>query len=143
MKIFSGSKGIMRILEVVIASIVLLAALSYFISPQITQSDWQTANIQTETQDALAALDKAGLLDKYVAERDGGGYDLYNKLSAMLPVQTDFSMNVVLINGSSYDLCCSFGQSCCKDIRNVKSYTKISYISTNYTVSVLVWRVFY
>lgn len=144
MKIFSGSKGIMRIIEVVIASIILLAAMTYFLSPRITPSDWSTAYLQTEAQDALTSLDKAGLLDNYTAEKNnGGGYRLYRNLSVMLPKQVDFAINVTFSDGSSYDMCCDFDEPCCRGTEQVRAYTRVSYLSKDYQISLLLWHVFY
>jgi hypothetical protein len=144
-----SNKGVVRIIEVVIAGIILLTAMTYFVSPRLAPSDWQTANLQIEVQDSLIVLEKSGLLDKYIAERgEGGGYRLYYKLSVMLPKQTDFAINVTFDDGSSSDLCCDYNEQCCRNIAQTKTYTTVSYLSrlnstSNYQISLKIWNVFY
>ncbi len=138
---FKSRKGIMRIIEVIIASIILLAATSYFLSPKIRVADWQATFMKAGIYDAIAAMDRSGMLDRHV--KNNMAESMYGNLSLALPLQTDFAIKVSLPSGDSYDMCCSYSPECCKDTSKIRSYIEVPYVSKDYTVSLLVWNIYY
>mgnify|MGYP001565566033 CR=1 FL=1 len=83
-------KGFIRILESVIASLILLSSLSYFFTAS-PHSSWDTALLQTDVQDALAAMDRSVLQDNIIANNKAG---MENGIRALLPDTVDFSTTI-------------------------------------------------
>ena len=86
-------KGFIKILEAVIASIIILASLTYFFSAPAKYKYWGETFSRIQTQDALASLYKSDLLTEYVQNNDVDG--LNNTLTAMLPESLDFSVEII------------------------------------------------
>lgn len=85
-------KGFVRVLEAIIASIILLASLSYFFIPQVRQSKWDDVVINTQALESLTALKRSGDLDIFVINNDVDGLDI--ALRRMIPPVVDFSVEV-------------------------------------------------
>ena len=87
-------KGFIRILEALMASIILIVSLFYFFGAFVRQSDWDSLAVNTQIRDSIASLDNNGELEAFIYNNDKVG--LYNKLKSMLPKNIDFS---TIING--------------------------------------------
>ena len=85
-------KGFIRILESIIASVILIASLAFFFGPFIRYTEWDTTLMQTEVKDSLVVLHKSGLLTQYVKDNDIAG--LNDKLTELLPKTIDFSIEI-------------------------------------------------
>jgi hypothetical protein len=85
-------KGFVRILEAVISSIILLAAVSYFFIIEPQYSEWDVALIQTRAEDAMASLDNAGILKTAVSRNDSDM--LYTNLSKIFPKSVNFITHI-------------------------------------------------
>lgn len=82
-------KGFIRILEAVIASVILLSAFYAFMSPIKARTEWNEAFLQNQAEDALASMYKSNLINDKIISNDM--ISLYNKIKNMVPAATDFS----------------------------------------------------
>ncbi|MBI5061469.1 MAG: hypothetical protein HZB67_04100 [Candidatus Aenigmarchaeota archaeon] len=135
------NKGIMRIIEVIIASIILLAAVSFFLPSGIKSSEWSSSFVQTRAYDALVAIDRNSMLDMYVDNNMSA--EMYNNLSQMLPLQVDFAIKISRADGSKYDMCCAYSEECCKNMSIVRNFIEIPYVAEGYKVNLLIWNIYY
>ncbi len=92
-------KGFIRILEAIIASLLLLALLAYFFEPVVKYSKWPDVSESIKAEDALVALYKSGKLADYVSyssigELENDKIALTNNLSKMLSKTIAFSVEV-------------------------------------------------
>ena len=92
MKMKNNKKGFIRILETIMASIILLTALSFFFSAESPQNDWTDTLIQVQSQDALAVMYRTGTLNTNIMASDVEG--MRNELKKLLPNNIDFSVEV-------------------------------------------------
>ena len=100
----SSSKGFIRILEAIIASLLLLASLAYFFEPVVKYSKWPDVSESIKTEDALVSLYKSGKLEDYVSYVNLNEVDcnlgcsdkiaLTDDLSKMLSKTIDFSVEI-------------------------------------------------
>ena len=84
-------KGIIKILEAIIASIILITTISFFITVERT-TRWDTALFQTKMQDTLSSLDRSGNLELYVKNYDKEGFE--NLIKNTTGRTTDFSLSI-------------------------------------------------
>lgn len=74
-------KGFMKMLEVILAAIIMLSSLSYFFSFQARDSEWQGVLLENSGKDVLASLDKLGSLRKFIETNnfteEGFGLEYY------------------------------------------------------------------
>ena len=85
-------KGFIRILEAIIASIILLTALSFFFKPQIISTGWDSILLKTTANDIVASLYFNGSMSKFVFENDDKGMNEY--FGNALPKTTGYSVSV-------------------------------------------------
>lgn len=85
-------KGFIRVLEAIIASIILIASVSYFFLPALHQSSWDDVVLSTRTKESLIAMEKSGKLASYVKNNDATS--LNNDLRKTLPPNIEFSLEV-------------------------------------------------
>jgi hypothetical protein len=84
-------KGFVKILEVVIAAVILIAAMNaFFIRPELERP--YISDLEKRTESALAVLDRVGGLETYLSENRPDLLDA--NLTEMLPVSVGFSVNV-------------------------------------------------
>jgi len=86
------SKGFIKILEAIIASIILLGSVSYFFSTYIKPSSWSDVMLEIQARDTLITLDKAGYLRKFIQENNFSGIENYTK--QMLPETVNFYFEI-------------------------------------------------
>lgn len=84
-------KGFVRILEAIIASLILIAVLPFFF-PKPAASEWTDVVLQTQAMDAVAALHKSGILEAYVKSNDASS--LNAEMNKLLPKTVDFSVEI-------------------------------------------------
>lgn len=97
-------KGFIRILESILASIILMGAMAYFFEPVVKYSDWSDTATSVEAGDALIVMGKNGKLDEYInyvnideVDCNKGCSDkvaLNGNLSELLPKTVAFSVEV-------------------------------------------------
>ena len=85
-------KGFIRILEAIIASIILIASLSYFFLPQSYQASWDDISSSVVVKDSIMAMEKSGKLAEYV--RTNAVAALNSDLKEMMPTNIEFSAEV-------------------------------------------------
>ena len=85
-------KGFIKTLEAIIASLIILASLTYFFSTPNRVSGWSNALLQTEVEDSLATLYKSGVLETLV--KDNNTIELNSRLKQMVPDIVDFSIEI-------------------------------------------------
>jgi len=98
-------KGFIRIIEAVIASIILLSSLTYFIHPYLTESGWDTVYLKMKIQDYLTSADINNSLSFYINENSSL---LYEQLASVLSGPIGFSVEIYgLPNDIIYISCLS------------------------------------
>ncbi|HLC67652.1 MAG TPA: hypothetical protein VJI12_02095 [archaeon] len=86
------TKGFARIFEAIIASIVIIASLTFFFALTPLESGWGSTSLQIISQDALQAAYLNGTIERYVQTDDK--QSLNNDIGQLLPGTVDFSINV-------------------------------------------------
>ncbi len=85
-------KGFAKIFEAIIASIIVLTALTFFFVPNPIQSGWDRAGLQVVAQDTLKALYINGVLARSV--KTDNRTEINVDMASMLPKTVDFSIEV-------------------------------------------------
>lgn len=87
-------KGFMKMLEVILAAIIMLSSLSYFFSFQARTSEWPGALLENSGKDVLASLDKSGNLRIFIETNnfteEGFGLEYY--IRKMVPRTVLYSL---------------------------------------------------
>ena len=83
-------KGFVRILESIVASIIILSSLSYFFVPATEDSGWDDTLLKLVSEDSLASLSKNEELNKTVMASDIESLNIV--LKPLLPDTVDFSV---------------------------------------------------
>lgn len=98
-------KGFIRVLEMILASIILLSSLSFFFSTYIKPSRWQEAELQLYGQDILKSLDEAGLLRRMIEEGNVSG--LEETIRKVLPESVGFLIEIEGLPKESITIACN------------------------------------
>lgn len=85
-------KGFVKILEAIIASIILLASLTFFFIPNVQKSGWDDVALNVLAHDALETAYLNGTISRFVKSDDTT--PLIDSISSMLPQTVDFSIEV-------------------------------------------------
>jgi len=113
-------KGIVKILEAIIASIILITTISFFITVERT-TRWDTALFQTKMQDTLSSLDRSGNLELYIKNYDKEG--LENLIRNTTGRTTGFSINIAGISDSEIVIACNCTNSEINDLKTILNIT--------------------
>ena len=113
-------KGIVKILEAIIASIILITTISFFINVERT-TRWDTALFQTKMQDTLSSLDRSGSLESYIKNYDKEGFE--NLIKNTTGRTTDFSISIDGIPDSEIVIACNCTNA---EINNLKTIINIT-----------------
>ena len=98
-------KGFVRILETIIAAIIILTALSFFLPITIKQSGWDSTIAAARAQDALNVGYRSGTIAPYVKNNDNA--NLRSFLETLFSKSTDFSVEINGIPNSIIYLGCA------------------------------------
>jgi hypothetical protein len=85
-------KGFVRILESIVASVILLSSVSFFFLPALEESKWDSTLLQTRTEDSLATLVKSGKMNEFLMVSDIR--QLNDTFKSLLPENVEFSVVV-------------------------------------------------
>ncbi len=85
-------KGFVRILEAVVASIIILSALSYFFVPVTRETGWDDALLRLAMEDSMASLGKNGELISFILANDATALDA--ALKRLMPDNAEFSVTI-------------------------------------------------
>jgi hypothetical protein len=85
-------KGFARVFEAIIASIMLIATLTFFFSHEPSTSGWDSATLQMTTQDVLESAYLNGTIAGLAQKNDKAS--LNNYIVQMLPRTVDFSIQI-------------------------------------------------
>ncbi len=107
-------KGFVQIIEVVIASVIVLSTASFFLPGYKASGEWDTISADITVKDALAVMHRSGMLDAYVKEDDASG--MSKKLSSMLPSSVKHSAEITGVPNSRIYVGCI---SRCSDLREM------------------------
>ena len=128
-------KGFARIFEAIIASIILLASLTFFFVPSIHESDWDDVTLHVLAQDVVESVYLNGTLTRFVKTDDKT--ELNNRISSMLPKTVDFSLDVSGIpNSIIYIACVDCTSSDMGEISSILNMTEFSYKMRNISIRV-------
>ncbi len=131
----STMKGFAKIFEAIIASVILLASLTFFFVPDVKQSGWDDASLQVLAQDTLEGIYLNGTLPRYVKEDN---YTPLNALiSSILPKTVDFSIDVEgLPNKIIYISCVDCSQVQLDDLSAILTPKDFAYKGQNISIRV-------
>lgn len=85
-------KGFIKMIEAIIASVILLTSLSYFFSIDDLNLQWNRALLETEANDLISCMENSGLLWEYVRENNVSGMNEY--IEDKLKMNIEFSINI-------------------------------------------------
>lgn len=128
-------KGFAKIFEAVIASVILLASLTFFFVPNVHESGWDKASLQALSQDVLQSAYFNGTLARYVKEDNAT--QLNTLISSMLPKTVDFSLEVKGIpNKIIYISCVDCDQTQLDNLSAILAPEDFSYKRQNISVRI-------
>ncbi len=107
-------KGFARILEAIIASIIILTSLTFFLTVSVKQSNWDSALSEIRAEDAISAGYKTGLMPSFVRSNDNTS--LRNLLEGLFSKSTDFSVEIVGMPNPVIFVGCSCSDAQANDI---------------------------
>src|SRR3989338_11248304 len=128
-------KGFAKIFEAIIASVILLASLTFFFVPDVRGSGWDETSLQILNQDALQSVYLNGSLARYV--KTDNTIELIAMISSMLPKTVDFSVEVKGIpNNIIYLACvdCSAVQT--SELTDIFNMTDFQYKNRNISIRI-------
>ncbi|MFH0832562.1 MAG: hypothetical protein V1900_02495 [Candidatus Aenigmatarchaeota archaeon] len=117
-------KGFIKILEAVIASLILLSSITYFFVP-LTYSKWNNALLQTRAEDSLAVIYKNGSLEMFI--KNGENENLTDLLRSVIPKTDDFSVEINGIANPLIHIGCDCSDKEKTDLQGVLSPTSFRY----------------
>ncbi|KHO47575.1 MAG: hypothetical protein QT00_C0002G0229 [archaeon GW2011_AR5] len=97
-------KGFAKIFEAIVASIILLASLTFFFTPNVQKSEWDSTSLQIMAEDALESAYLNGTLARFVKTDNTTQLNAF--FSEMLPKTVDFSIEVRGIPGKTINIAC-------------------------------------
>lgn len=90
------NKGLVKIMETIIASIIIISSMSYFVLFYFGKPQWSYAFLESYGKDTLSALDKSGYMKYFMLQgnftEEGGG--LLHYIKTMLPRNIIFSFEL-------------------------------------------------
>lgn len=97
-------KGFIKILEAIIASLILLVSLTFFFTPTLRPSLWDEATLHLSAMDAINTMHASGSLQNDV--RNDNYADFNNRMFNLLPKTVDFYAEVLGIPKSTINVLC-------------------------------------
>ncbi len=97
-------KGFIRILESIIASIIILSSLTFFFTPSVEKLGWEDSFIHMEMHDSVESIYKSGRLTDYVRRNDAHG--LSSEISSLMKRNIDFSVSIKGVPNSDILVSC-------------------------------------
>jgi len=118
------SKGLIRILEAIIASVIILTAMTFFFTSQF-RPQVEESVLFIQGYDALGVLNQQGLLEQYVKNNDAAG--MTDQLATMLPATTGFSVEVVGIANPDIYIACNCTDAETNELRTMLEPSVFTY----------------
>ncbi|MAH43526.1 hypothetical protein CL614_07475 [archaeon] len=89
-------KGFIKVVEAIVASIIVLASLTYFFGYHIEPSDWPDSQLKIQSRDSLNVLDFQEGLEKYMQSGDAVDRDnLRIHIDSMVSERIGFAINII------------------------------------------------
>lgn len=116
-------KGFIRILEAIVASLIILTALTFFFNTTIKPSNWDDTFLQVRAQDIVASLSINGTINKSVSTNDQTIINdaILNPNIFMLPITVDYSVTVEGIPNPVIRIGCNCTDSQMQDLKDTLS----------------------
>jgi hypothetical protein len=126
-------KGFIKILEAIIASVIILTALTFFFNTRLPESNWGDALLKVRTDDALAALVKAGVVQQAVANTDPGVINnvLLDPELNIMPITLGYSVQVNGIPNPVIYIGCNCTQADMNTLQNLLAPHSFTYKGRN------------
>ena len=86
-------KGFVHIVEAIISSIIILTSLSFFLTPVVKQSNWDSSFAEVRAQDAISAAYANGSIQAIV--RQNNGTLMRDMMEKLLGQSTDFTIDII------------------------------------------------
>lgn len=101
----SNKKGFIKVIEAILASFLLFLILFWISTTKEKKDTYELALLATNGRDALASLDKAGILRNYISNNDLNG--LKNEIYKVLPFNVRAEIEVVYLNKNIIKIGCN------------------------------------
>jgi hypothetical protein len=113
-------KGFIKILEAVIASIIILTSLTFFFTATTKQGNWNDALLQIRSQDVMYVLEKNGSLGEAVQINNGTRLQsiITGVSLSMLPPTLDYSISIDGVPNPIIYVGCLCNENQKKDLNN-------------------------
>lgn len=131
---FGDSKGFAKIFEAIIASVIILASLTFFFVPNLQMSGWDDNTLQTLSKDALQSVYLNGSLARFV--KTDNTTPLIASITDMLPKTVDFSVEVGGIANNIIYLACDCSESEREELVKIFNTTDFRYKSRNISIRI-------
>ncbi len=113
-------KGFIKILEAILASIVILIALTFFFNIDVKQTDWDNILLQIRAEDVLASLVNNGTITEaiYTSNPSLINNSLLDTTLGMLPATIDYSLEIRGIPNPVIYIGCNCTDASVADLEN-------------------------
>jgi hypothetical protein len=114
-------KGFIKILEAIVASVIILTSLTFFFNTQLKETNWGDVYLKIRADDALATLVKSGTVQQAVKNDDATALNsvMLNANLSMMPITVDYSIQIKGIPNPVIFVGCNCTQA---EIDTLKSY---------------------
>ncbi len=102
-------KGFIKVVEAIVASIVVLASLTYFFGYHIEPSEWPNSQLKLQSRDSLNVLNTQNLVEDYMKSGDEAYVrDLRTYIDSMVSERVGFAIDVVGAPDNIIDIACVY-----------------------------------
>ncbi len=132
-------KGFVKILESIIASIIMLTTMTFFFTTTIKQTDWDDALLQIRSQDILAALTLNGTISETVMKSNPNITinALLNPNLLMFPITVDYTIAIKGVPPPNILIGCN-----CTDLNPLYSLlSPTEFVYKNRTIKIVLGKV--
>jgi hypothetical protein len=127
-------KGFIRILEAIIASIIILAAMTFFLTPDVIKTGWDGPLIQIQSQDVLYALYKNSTLQECIRANNKTKIDA--EITKFFSKSIGFSIEVNGLPNPEIYIGCNCTDSQINDLKTMLSPLDFKYNERNISIRV-------
>jgi hypothetical protein len=122
-------KGFIRILESIIACVIILVSITFFFNLNIKQTDWDNTLIKIRSEDVMAALAKNGTIAKAVSTNDANLINnaVQDSTLGLLPATAEYLMEIRGIPNPFIYISCN-----CTDAEIANLQTRLSPLDFKY-----------
>lgn len=110
-------RGFIRILESIIASIILITSMTFFLTPGVLETGWDETMIQIETQDVLFTVNENATVKEFIKLNSISS--LNEKFEELFSSTMDFSIHIDGIPNPIINIGCNCSESEITELENM------------------------